>query len=313
MEANTFIAIREPQHSIDHKGELFIEVHHPGDIVRSSMFDSVVSELWSRPKTPRSSDGSLHIGEVAQKIGAWMRATDSYSEGLRLLGSPNPTRTSKSTRELQLWVERTSVYDRLGLHSKAFQDATKALSIDGSNKAALRVACESAIALERYEEALEYAQRLKTLPESQIIRTCSGLTKRARMRADHAAGKLDVNEIVKCARRQIPVADVSTFVGNIEVRKSSLHGRGTFATQDIEAGELLLCERPLTIIEDGDASHGIVGLAGDNVYAPPNGFLLCQRLARNVHAKPEILRKINDLYDGGSLGSNAEIPDVFDR
>ena len=62
--------------------------------------------------------------------------------------------------------------------------------------------------------------------------------------------------------------DAATYLGPIEVQGSDGKGRGLFATRDVKAGELLLCEKAFALVHgftDAKNGHGGIDLDEDQL------------------------------------------------
>ena len=71
------------------------------------------------------------------------------------------------------------------------------------------------------------------------------LLSRCEKRLREEKGHYDWASMLSEAQSPNPDMDRATYIGPIEVRPCAIksHGRGLFTTKDVEAGELLLCEK----------------------------------------------------------------------
>ena len=114
--------------------------------------------------------------------------------------------------------------------------------------------------------------------------------------------------------------DVSSFLGDIEVRKSNFGGRGIFAKKKIFRGQLLLCEKPLAVMYDSTKSslkNGVKGLmTGGDDWVSHISMSFMQELANNTVTNPELGHKLFDLFDGADRNVEklpANDTNTFDR
>ena len=71
------------------------------------------------------------------------------------------------------------------------------------------------------------------------------LLKRCETRLEEEKGHYDWASMLEQAQSSDPEMDRATYIGPIEVRPCPIesHGRGLFTTKNVDAGELLLCEK----------------------------------------------------------------------
>jgi hypothetical protein len=96
--------------------------------------------------------------------------------------------------------------------------------------------------------------------------------------------------------------DVASYIGNTEIRDTSRHGRGLFATQDIKAGNLIMAEKafalPGYLINDPNSHCSLYSL-GDDTATDRAGALLLRELVQKLHANPSMRQSFFDMDDGG--------------
>ena len=60
---------------------------------------------------------------------------------------------------------------------------------------------------------------------------------------EERTGVYNFDELQRSSAINILNVDAANYIGPVEIRPSRLHGRGLFATENVKAGELLLCEK----------------------------------------------------------------------
>lgn len=105
----------------------------------------------------------------------------------------------------------------------------------------------------------------------------------------------------KLLARHIVRLEYATYIGPIEVRPASVTGRGLFSSQDVKAGELLLCEKAMAYFSEEDASKRMlcrgyrVGL--DSAKAMPLARVeLVHEMVRELRTKPSWMADFMNMY-----------------
>ena len=115
-------------------------------------------------------------------------------------------------------------------------------------KALFRVA-RAFYGLKFWKKALRSFQELIShYPNNQTARQEIA---RCEMRLREESGHYDFDAMIEEAIAKAPKSDMdrADYIGSIEVRDCAIesHGRGLFTTKDVEAGELLLCEKAFAV------------------------------------------------------------------
>lgn len=112
-----------------------------------------------------------------------------------------------------------------------------------------------------------------------------------------------------------PHLDHATYVGPVEIRQTESKGRGLFVTQDVKAGDLLLCEKAFShghVDEDPGAGPGREGSSkikllmnpetGEAVFGAQADLITCivQKLYHNPSVAPAFIALYHGAYKGVS-------------
>lgn len=175
-----------------------------------------------------------------------------------------------------------------------------------SEKAFYRVACAMS-GLGRFSECLETLEVLLAHhPECEPAK--KELARTQRLSREQARGEYDYKAMYEAAKDTPPCLDNATYIGPVEIKDSNGHGRGLFATEDIAAGEILLCEKAFahcfaaneadkdnsnvssrtTLLMDTQTNRAYMGAQAD----------LITRIIWTLQKNPSLMPKYNSLYHG---------------
>ncbi|XP_059068816.1 uncharacterized protein LOC131859247 [Cryptomeria japonica] len=129
------------------------------------------------------------------------------------------------------------------------------------------------------------------------------------MNEENQHGKFDLSAYFLNGFRQQYIPEVSNYIGPVIIKKSPVHGRGLFATKDVEVGDTLLVENAIAVsgiyrrsmafrMEENPPSM-LEGLHQDTV----------ERAAACAMSCPRILRQLQHLTDSSWL-EDSEVPDM---
>jgi tetratricopeptide (TPR) repeat protein len=142
---------------------------------------------------------------------------------------------------------RSDAAMRAGSYSLALEDALLLLSESREQSnlestKALYVAGNASYNLGRFAVAEQYFQRFLSLcpTDAKCLRELQRVQERLR---EESTGAYDFTAMLS----QQTFADYATFINRTEIRESEDHGRGLYATDDIECGELVFCEKAFSI------------------------------------------------------------------
>lgn len=218
----------------------------------------------------------------------------------------NRTTTDEESRIIKL--NRSLAHLKLGLYDKAIEDAGE-LNNDAqrSEKGFYRAACAMS-GLRRFKDCQRTIQvLLDHYPDCGPVKTA--LARTQRLLEEQEYGEYDYSSMYKAAQITPPCLDNATYIGPVEIKGSDGRGRGLFATKDIAAGDLLLCEKAFAhcfaaneaeqdssnistrtaILMNIETKRGYMGAQAD----------LITLVVRKLHDNPSLIPVYNSLYHSG--------------
>ncbi|SMQ54380.1 unnamed protein product [Zymoseptoria tritici ST99CH_3D7] len=290
--------IKEPYFTINEQGEPTIRIHHPSDLVR----------LDTDP-VPKTAQKCKDLGNAALKRKEYFDSIRRYTQGLELCGKDGGEDIRhdiyRNRAHVNLLLNRFDEAKADGLASVTGGGDEKSRLLD--SKAQYRAGC-AAYSLGQFEDAqrpFKAAQELA--PEDKDTNTFLRNID-ARLR-EQVSGDYNFTKIRLKLSKARPRVDAATFVGNVEVRDSPLGGRGVFATKEISAGELILCEKAFCVAwghEEESWTAMTYDARDDRIRAYPAGLtkVIVQKLLNN----PSQIEKVMDLFgDWRSIGKEVVI------
>lgn len=301
LSAGVIVAVKEPLFGRTLNDRIAVCVHHPTDLLRISKFDPTAVALF--PELQRESiKDFISTGDKKEKNNEIFKAIDVYTEGIRQERTSSNANSANNTVLRGLLKKRAMAFSNIGLYALAFADVQDLLNINSKHRDALRLACTICLALEKYELAKEYAESLGSLGASKqkITNTIDEVMERCKQ----ARGEIDLSAIATSMSKEYEVPRISDYIGPIKLEDSSFGGRGIFATSKISRGQLLLCEKPLSLF--AEKHHNLSSLKNglSNVMTEGGGFISqitmshVQRMVTRTNADPELRRRLFDLYHG---------------
>ena len=303
LQRGAVLAIKQPfyEDSKDHGPVLRID--HPSDLVplspSSLLAEPFLSSAGGQEKDALAlkDDGNAAFGRKD-----YLAAVDAYTEAMRRCSNDHPD------LEKTILRNRSIVNLHLQRYEQAADDARRS-AVDGtptddksrkSNTTAhYRAGC-ALYQLEQFQEAAcEFGKALWLTSDD---RDCHRELKRTQARLhEQATGTYDFDAMSKSAGRKQSRLDHASFLANVEVRQSSVHGNGLFATHDIPAGGLIMCEKSFATVYDTDPgveTHQIYDLNTDYTATGPHPMLLSKIVHKTLHS-PALAQKLLAAYDAG--------------
>lgn len=233
------LAIREPYFkvSIDGRSRM-VRVDSPSDLIfihpEHELLKNVKwvtgSKLPNAPQLPTFADGWKERGVIEFKAKRWLSAAICFSEALRL-----------DAGHVLSQMNRAEAYLRLEWFNSALIDAEKSLQgglrdCDTLYKKALFRAIKASYGLGKYEHAIKLAEA-----RAEDVDIKAWIARSKQRLQERSAGRYDWCSLFRRSQEKAVRLDVADYVGPVEIRESGPNGiRGTFATRDIKAGELLV-------------------------------------------------------------------------
>jgi hypothetical protein len=138
---------------------------------------------------------------------------------------------------------------------------------------------------------------------------------------EQETGEYDFKRLQREAKQlRPPQLDHATYIGPVEVRQTERKGRGLFTTQDVKAGDLLLCEKAFchgfydedksltTLLMNIETKKGFMGSQAD----------LLTNIIHKLHRNPSIADDYTSLFHGdyeakapAHLEGEVEVVDTF--
>ncbi|KAL5116298.1 hypothetical protein ACEQ8H_005756 [Pleosporales sp. CAS-2024a] len=307
----TFI-IKEPYFTMTDDGEATIRIDHPSDLVLNT--DEIAdSELKDSTAAEKAATRCKNKGNAALKEQDLLEAYARYSEGLKIA-----IRHSLSSLGRDISRNRAYVSLLLGQLDGVLEDAQASLiheddqrSKDLDSKAYFR-AGSAAYSLGQYRLAQKlFEEQQKLVPEDKDARTyLKRITARLgeQESGDYNFTKMRVKLSKACSR-----VDAATFTGNTVVKDSKGKGRGVFATRNIAAGGLIMCEKAFCVVwgHERDAMTAMTyDLRDDRIRVSPVGLsrAIVQKLINSPSQAPAVM----DLFgDWQGSDKNGKVVDVF--
>lgn len=297
--------IKEPYFTLSDDNEPTLRIDHPSDIVIHG--EEVATSEGASPveratKCKEEGNASLKRKEL-------LDAHAKYTKGLSIL-----EKGGASTDKLAHDIHRNRAHVNLQLSrmDEAKTDGIAAVTnIDDArhkdldSKAYFRAAC-AAYNLGQWQEAKELFSKQKSLAPSDKDAATNLEKLEARLR-EQQTGEYNFDKIRAGLSKLRPRADVADYDGQTERKESKGHGYGLFATKDITAGSIILCEKALHIVWSHEAD-GWTALTVDardsQTRVQPVG--LTKALVAKLMSNPSQIEKATSLF-GDHVGLGQQL------
>lgn len=236
LPIGTILVIREPTYITIPTVPKFpvINVESPSDIIIIDFDNSILRDVsWKTklivPSRPLTGEAWKAQGLKHFKGSQWLSSAICFTNAIKFGFDVQVSR-----------LNRSEIYLRLGWNNSAFRDAqdtfkSDTLSEDLVRKAVVRM-LKALYAMDRYREVLETAS---AFPDDKAI--VEWVTKANQRIEEQGTGNYDwVKLFTSKESKGSFVADIADFTGPIEIKTGQNDLRGTFATRDVKAGELLV-------------------------------------------------------------------------
>lgn len=309
LDSITAFTIKEPYFTLSDDNEPTLRIDHPSDIVihhEEVPSSEGVSAVDQATKCKEEGNAALKRKDL-------LEAHAKYTEGLATL-----TKGGAADDKLARDIHRNRAHVNLQLSRNdeaktdgiaAVTDIDDARHKDLDSKAYFRAAC-AAYNLGQWQEAKDLFEKQKGLaPNDKDAAT--NLDKLATRIHEQKTGEYDFNKIRSGLSKLRPRADAADYDGNTERKESKGHGFGLFATKDIDAGSIILCEKALCIVWSHEAD-GLTALTVDardsQIRVQPVG--LTKAIVTKLAANPSQIEKATSLFgDHEGLGKQLLIKD----
>jgi len=187
----------------------------------------------------------------------------------------------------------------------ALVDCDAVLNVDSNVEKAMYRAGQALYALRRFPECEQVLDRLCSQypSNSEAHRELKRVRHRLRESETGAYDFQIINEEVQHA--QPPYLDHAGYIGPVTLQQSAGRGRGLFASRNIKAGELILCEKALVYcfanVEEQPGERSgmdvLINLETNRVTIG-NQAALIQATIQKLDRNPSLATIVRDLYHG---------------
>jgi tetratricopeptide (TPR) repeat protein len=307
--------VKEPLFTLNDDGEPTLRVDHPADVI-VHWEEKITADVEKAGSAVERATKCKESGNAALKRKELLDAHAQYSAGLAILAETQEKdeEITKLTRDIHR--NRAHINLQLQRNDEAKLDGIAAVIIiddarhkDLDSKAYFRAAC-AAYNLGQWQEAKTLFEKQQSLApaDKDAAANLEKLQKRFR---ESETGLYDFDAIKAALSKFRPRVDAADYEGPTERKESKGHGFGLFATKDIPAGAVILCEKALAIVWSHEAD-GWTALTVDardgQTRVQPVG--LTKNLVAKLTANPSLIAKATSLFgDHAGLGTQVLIKD----
>ena len=313
--------VKEPYFTLSDDCEATLRIDHPSDVVVH--WGEKITGAGAGEKAGSAVQRATKCkeeGNAALKRKELLDAHAQYSAGLAILaanketGSQEEEETIKLTRDIHrnrahvnLQLQRMDEAKLDGLAAVTNIDDARHKDLD--SKAYFRAAC-AAYNLGQWRDAQSLFEKQQALAPADKD-AAANLEKLKKRSAESESGSYDFAKIRAGLSKSRPRVDAADYDGPTERKESKGHGFGLFATKDIPAGAVILCEKALAIVWSHEAD-GWTALTVDardgQTRVQPVG--LTKNIVAKLTANPSQIAKATSLFgDHAGLGTQVLIKD----
>ncbi|XXH02260.1 hypothetical protein Hte_008629 [Hypoxylon texense] len=331
LESASEFIIKEPYFTLTDQGEATLRVDHPSDLIvcQDETANNTLASLNGGKDDVNGVAAAEEFAKACKDQGNTALekqnlplAHAKYTEGLKV-ARQDTVSDSNPNLARDLSRNRAHVNLLLSQFDEAKADAKSSLtgredqrSKDLDSKAYFR-AGSAAYNLGEYQEAKGYFEEQQKLsPGNDTARAyLRNIEKRLQ---EQENGAFNFKKIRAGLSRSRPRVDAASYVGNTEIKDSPGRGRGLFATRDIPAGEIVMCEKAFCVVW-GHEKEALTAMTydvrDDRIRVSPVG--LTKSLVQKLLCNPSQIGKVMDLYgdyqgDGKNDVSSIEDGPVVD-
>ncbi|KAK3329936.1 hypothetical protein B0H66DRAFT_468732 [Apodospora peruviana] len=294
-----FVAVKEPYYM--HNGgenDYMICVDHPSDVILLRFTDPIIPEALRLGPLLKSAEEWRSAGDKAFLERDYPTAVFCYTEALEAC---NDEAQNETTIKLQraIYTKRSGTNLLLGRYDAAKADALASRTGASSDWKAYYNAGRASYGLCEYTTSREYLEMaLKLNPAAAAVRKeherCL-----ARLREEET-GEYDFPAMHAALNPQTAVhLDNGSFLRNTTIRESKHHGRGLFATRNLQAGDLVFCEKATLMPNQYEPSRASAAL-----YA-----MMVRQLCDNPSLAGSVLKLYPGPYEEQLTGAEGTIVD----
>ncbi|KAK4493981.1 hypothetical protein PRZ48_015167 [Zasmidium cellare] len=324
LEFSRKMVIKEPYFTLSDSAEPTLRVDHPSDL-GIEPFDV------GRDKGVECAEKYKTKGNIALRQGDLADAYSCYTQGLGIalksVGNDGETHGLAS----DIHRNRSHVNLLLGRFDEALADALSSVTQKTSDKARaldakayFRAGC-AAYRLEDWHKAKKYFSFQQQLaPDDRDAKVHQRKTE-IRLREQAGAG-YRFEKLKTSLSRSHPRVDAATYTGSTAIAKTTSHGQGLFATNDIAKGDIVLCEKAFCIVwahEEAAWTTMTLDARDERIRAFPAGLAkaLVQKLRNNSSQVEKVQALFSDhkgldqlvMSDGEPVIDTFQIHDIICR
>lgn len=316
VEADLFV-IKEPYYTLSDQGEPTLRIDHPSDLVLcpAGILPSSPPPTSSLSTTEAEALARKYkdSGNTALKNQDLPSAHAHYTTALKTATHP-PSSTTTFPLSKDILRNRSLVNLLLNRNDEAISDARNSLvgrdddvSRELDSRAYSR-AGSAAYNLGEFEQAKGFFEEVVRLVPGDKVGAAS-LKRIALRQAEEETGVYNFNKLRLGLSMARPTVDAATFRGTTEVKDSAGKGKGLFATRDIPAGEIIICEKAFCVVwgHEKDALTAMTyDVRDDRIRVAPLGLTRCvvQKLIANPSQIEGVMGLYGD-YTGSGTGPSA--------
>jgi tetratricopeptide (TPR) repeat protein len=307
LESASVFVIKEPFFTLTDQGEATLRIDHPSDLIvcRDEIANVVNGHVEDAAAAEKIARTCKDKGNAALKQQDLPLAHAKYTEGLKVARRDVVSNTNP---DLARDISRNRAHVNLLLNQldEAKSDARASIigkedqqSKELDSKAYYR-AGSAAYNLGKYQEAKGFfEEQQKFMPDDKVARANleNNLRKIEMRLREQQAGTYDLKKIKASLSRARPRADAASFISNTKVKDSPGRGRGVFATRDIPAGEIVMCEKAFCVVwsHESDALTAMTyDVRDDRIRVSPAG--LSKSIVQKLLSNSSQIERVMDLY-----------------
>lgn len=292
LEMGDSFLVKEPYLTLSDQGEPTLRIDHPSDLI--------VCPEGKNEITVKTAMNLKEEGNAAPKKHDLILAHAKYTQGLQIVSANG---TAKEGINYDLFRNRAHVNLLLSRFDEAKSDALASLTHLSDQKhqeldsKAYSRAGSAAYNLGLFQEAkhlFEHQQRLIPSDKEAGARIRkAGLRLQEQDSGSYDFKKLKASLMVSSR----PRVDAASFTCNVKIGQSPGRGRGLFATKDVGAGDIILCEQAFSVVwthEKEVLTAMTYDFRDERIRVFPAG--LCKAVVQKLLDNPSQIGKIVDLY-----------------
>lgn len=312
LQANDFVpdgvvfALKEPYYEQTNQGGC-IRVDHPSDVVFLPPWSSPVPESF-HPSETKSALQWKDEGNAIYGSKSYLKALRTYDLALAAISDAASADGAALRRLILRNITMVQIY--LGRFESALADAKEATFSEGQannpddvkkNTTAFYRAGRAAYELHQYSDA--EALFKKALELSPGDQDSTKELKKVEDRVKESQGEYDFTSMSKQTSKKTNRLDRADFTSKTKVKSAGEgRGRGLFAAKDFKSGELIMCEKALSVSFDSDPgsmkNYTILDSSTQKGASDTTAGLLYQ-LTDKLTNSPSTAERFFDLDDGG--------------